>query len=652
MISPLIALMEDQTAKLSEKGFRAEQIHSGRGRDRSRAACRAYLDGALDFLMIAPERLAVPGFPEMLARRKPVLIAVDEAHCISHWGHDFRPEYRLLGGRLPLLRPAPILALTATATVRVQDDIVTQLGIEKARRFIHGFRRENLAIEVIERPRGERVDLALAMLTPKERRPAVVYVPSRKMAEQVAERLVQSRLRAAPYHAGLEVTTRNRTQEAFQHGDIEVVVATIAFGMGIDKADIRTVIHMALPGTVEGYYQEIGRAGRDGLPARAVLYYSWGDRKMHETFLDRDYPETALLERLLEKVPKNGIDRSVFLFTSGLDMETAEPAIGKLWAHGAVTIDSNDAVWPGKGGWQSSYEAIRSHRRGQLDAVMDFAKPGACRMVRLVRHFGEAHDTAPCGLCDACQPHASIGRQFRDANEAEQALAARIVDQLERWDGCSVGTLRNELFPGGLSPEGGERRLFDRVLESLERIGALVFSQDEFEKDGRVIPFRRVKLTPTSRGVVQTSRILLEQDGPRQTTPSPVVRRRKRGAAPSKRKPAAHLSASTFAAADTALEGRLRQWRLQVSKARGVPAFLVLKDETLRTIASAKPRTLAELAQIMGVGAKLLRDDLRRSLEGVGRGVDRVVALTAAFASGHLHQHGGGRLDRSRVAAH
>ncbi|MBM4320456.1 MAG: ATP-dependent DNA helicase RecQ, partial [Deltaproteobacteria bacterium] len=274
VISPLIALMEDQTAKLKAMGFAAERIHSGCSREASRSACRAWLDGALDFLAIAPERLSVPGFPEMLARRKPTLIAVDEAHCISHWGHDFRPDYRLLKDRLPILRPAPVIALTATATVRVQKDIVEQLGIGSAARFIRGFRRENLAVEAAEVPRDRRLERAMATLLPEERRPALVYAPTRKQAEASAE-AIGRRFSTRCYHAGMEGPARQQAQEDFLCGKAQVVVATIAFGMGIDKSNIRTVVHLSLPGTVEGYYQEIGRAGRDGAPARAVLFYGW-----------------------------------------------------------------------------------------------------------------------------------------------------------------------------------------------------------------------------------------------------------------------------------------------------------------------------------------------------------------------------------------
>ena len=289
VISPLIALMDDQAHKLTAAGLKVARIHSGLPREDARQACRDYLDGNLQFLFIAPERMRVPGFPEMLARRKPSLIAIDEAHCISAWGHDFRPDYRTLGEHLPALRPAPIIALTATATPQVQKDIATQLGLHNPELFIHGFRRDNLAIEVLELSKPQRTPFITKFLSDKTRRPAIVYAPSRKAAEELAAQLGGS---AAAYHAGLDPGTRERVQRHFLSGKLEVVVATIAFGMGIDKADVRTVVHAALPASVEAYYQEIGRAGRDGQPSRTVLLYSFADRKMHDFFLDRDYPPT------------------------------------------------------------------------------------------------------------------------------------------------------------------------------------------------------------------------------------------------------------------------------------------------------------------------------------------------------------------------
>ena len=233
VISPLIALMDDQAGKLSALGLRVARVHSGLSRDDARQACRDYLAGELDFLFIAPERMRVPGFPEMLARRKPSLVAIDEAHCISAWGHDFRPDYRTLGSHLPALRPAPIIALTATATPTVQKDIAKQLGLKDPAVFITGFRRENLAVEAMELSKPQRAEFTAKLLAATSARPAIVYAASRKSAEELAERLNRD-FPARAYHAGLEPGVRERVQREFLAGKIDVVVATVAFGMGVD----------------------------------------------------------------------------------------------------------------------------------------------------------------------------------------------------------------------------------------------------------------------------------------------------------------------------------------------------------------------------------------------------------------------------------
>src|SRR5277367_3615774 len=202
VISPLISLMDDQAAKLAALGLKVARIHSGLDRGASRQACVDYLNGSLQFLFIAPERLRVPGFGDMLAKRKPALIAIDEAHCILQWGHDFRPDYRMLGQYLPALRPAPVIALTATATPAVQRDILTQLGLISAKKFIHGFRRTNLAIEVTEVPLPMRAGLICELLQDPARRPAIIYAPARKTAETLAAELNHV-CPASAYHAGL-----------------------------------------------------------------------------------------------------------------------------------------------------------------------------------------------------------------------------------------------------------------------------------------------------------------------------------------------------------------------------------------------------------------------------------------------------------------
>lgn len=409
VVSPLIALMEDQVTRLQALGLRAERIHSGRDRTESRQVCVDYVAGKLDYLFIAPERLGVSGFPELLARRPLGLIAIDEAHCISQWGHDFRPDYRLLGQRLPMFRPAPVVALTATATPTVQRDIVAQLGLGgKAQQFIHGFRRDNLALEALEVAPKDRPGRALQWLSDKSRLPAIVYAPTRKSAENVAKVLAKQH-RAKAYHAGLGADVRERVQSAFLSGKLDVVVATVAFGMGVDKANIRTVLHLALPGSVESYYQEIGRAGRDGALSRTVMMHHFADRKTHEFFLERDYPDVSQLDKLYTALKAAPVSADTLRKKTRLKKADFEKALEKLWVHGGVQGVSEGKLTRGHDQWRAPYAAQRALRIEQLDHVARFAASRQCRMVGLVRHFGDSEDPGhACGQCDVCAPDAGL----------------------------------------------------------------------------------------------------------------------------------------------------------------------------------------------------------------------------------------------------
>jgi DNA topoisomerase-3 len=494
VVSPLIALMEDQASKLIAQGFHAERIHSGRSRAESRQACVDYLAGRLDFLFIAPERLRVPGFPEMLAKRIPALIAVDEAHCISQWGHDFRPDYRMLGQRLPLLRPAPIIALTATATPQVQDDIVAQLGLTRAERFIHGFRRTNIAIEIVERSPGERADVICEILADKARRPAIVYAATRKNAEELGKALGNKL--AAAYHAGMDADERDRIQTAFLDGRLEIIVATVAFGMGIDKANVRTIIHAALPGSLEGYYQEIGRAGRDGKPSSAILLHSFVDRKTHEFFHDRDYPDPAVLESIYVKLTKKPVDRDKLRTKLHMDPDRFDKALEKLGIHGGAESTLEGEVVKGADTWKKPYLAQRDHKLEQLQVMGRFAESNGCRMVHMIRHFGDQEDSgAPCGLCDICAPQNAIARRFREPSQAEETAIARILEALARSDEQATGKLHRDTFPDG----GLERRAFEHILGGLVRAGLVILSEESFEKDGKEITYQRATLTYEGR---------------------------------------------------------------------------------------------------------------------------------------------------------
>ena len=285
VVSPLIALMKDQVDSLLANGIDAAFINSTLPPVEARDVRARAIRGELDILYVAPERLALPGFLEFLRNADISLVAIDEAHCISEWGHDFRPDYRNLKALRGHLPGAPFMALTATATERVREDIVSQLGLEPVDRFVSSFNRSNLTYTV--RPKRAAFEALLALLRRNPNGAAIVYRFSRRDTEDLAADLREEGFDALPYHAGLDVAVRRETQERFIQDELQVVVATIAFGMGIDKPDIRLVVHYELPKTVEGYYQETGRAGRDGLPSDCVLFYSRADSFKHNFFIDQ-----------------------------------------------------------------------------------------------------------------------------------------------------------------------------------------------------------------------------------------------------------------------------------------------------------------------------------------------------------------------------
>jgi len=594
VVSPLIALMEDQATKLAARGLRVARIHSGLDRQVARQACIDYLNGSLQFLFIAPERLRVPGFAEMLGKRKPSLIAIDEAHCISQWGHDFRPDYRMLGQHLHLLRPAPVLALTATATPVVQNDILAQLALNDARRFIHGFRRDNLAIEVVEVPKPMRTERALDLLRDPERRPAIVYAPTRKEAEETAA-TIAAHFPAAAYHAGLTAEQRERAQRQFLEGRLEVVVATIAFGMGIDKADVRTVIHTALPASLEAYYQEIGRAGRDGGPSRTILMHSYADRRTHEFFLERDYPAVDELERIHRRLGAEPIAREQLQAAMRMDAEVFDKALEKLYIHGAVNVTYDDLVslGPNASAWRRTYSSQADHRRQQLELVARYAEGHACRMASLVAHFGDTADSRRlCGHCDFCSPERAIAQSFRGLSTQEEQAARGILKSLRSGPSPSTGRLYKELYPR----EEIRRNDFDAVLGALAGAGLVRIEEASFEKDGKPVNYRKAALTREGEEFVEGSPLDLS------------LRERATRDTPKRSKPAKvrEKSPAILTPESAALEERLKEWRLAIAKKEGKPAFFVFGDSVLRSIAQARPRNLTALAAIHGVGAAKL----------------------------------------------
>ena len=623
VISPLIALMDDQASKLSALGFKVARVHSGLDRMTSRQSCQDYLRGGLQFMFIAPVRLRVAGFAEMLAKLKPTLIAIDEAHCISQWGHDFRPDYRMLGQHLPALRPAPVMALTATATPIVQNDIVDQLRLLNSARFIHGFRRENLGIEVVEVPCPKRAQVTLELLKDPARRPAIVYAPTRKEAEQLARDLSQL-FPAAAYHAGMESPERERVQRAFVDSKLEAVVATVAFGMGIDKPNVRTIIRTGLPSSIESYYQEIGRAGRDGLPSRTILMHSYADLRMHEYFIEHDYAPVETLEAIFERLspqpqPKDTLCRALLM-----DPELFDRALEKLAIHGGAAFDFAETVTAGSAEWRQSYLTQIDQKRAQLNLMRRYAETPQCRMRALVRHFGDFADSQrPCGQCDFCTPKQCIAQQFRPLTHAEREAVYALVGALRHARGQSVGRLHKLLFP----TEAISRDHFENLVGAMASAGLVRVEEASFEKAGQIIPYRKVTLTqagyelnertplelllatnrederPAKRKRRKPARNL--QPPPAERSPWDLAASPAKSTAPGKHRepaPSKEPVPDTLTPEQVALEKKIRAWRQAEAKKLGLPPFFVFSNQTLRAIVQVRPANLEDLLGVDGIG--------------------------------------------------
>lgn len=434
VVSPLVALIRDQVGRLGRLNVRAASLTSAdpfEERARTEAAVRA---GRLALLFVAPERFRSRRFQALLRGVRLSLFVVDEAHCISQWGHDFRPEYGRLGEVVDALRPARLLALTATATERVRTDIVQRLHFVDPIQLVTGFDRENLELSVIETTRAHKASAARKVLARWLRGggSGIVYVATRAAAERFAEQLVADRFRAAAYHAGLEPRARADVQGAFETGGCRVVVATSAFGMGIDKADVRVVVHYHLPDTPEAYYQEVGRAGRDGAPAAGVLLFDRSDFRYVLARHEASCPTLAAVADVYAAARGHagsslGLDdlEEAIRSTGGPATRAALVALERardIELHGPELI-----VHPG--GPRVDPETLdrraREHR-ARLDAMMGYVLRASCRRRFLVDYFGDPRRPERCGVCDRCrapEDRPVVGAELEAAQMALSCVA-------------------------------------------------------------------------------------------------------------------------------------------------------------------------------------------------------------------------------------
>jgi ATP-dependent DNA helicase RecQ len=525
VVSPLIALMQDQVDALSALGVRADFLNSTQDGAARRRVEQSFLAGELDLLYLAPERLRVPSTLALLDRGAIALFAIDEAHCVSQWGHDFRPDYLQLSMLHERWPDVPRIALTATATESTHAEITERLQLGAARHFVASFDRPNIQYRIASKdnPRAQLLDL---LRTEHPGDAGIVYCLSRASVEQTARYLVEHQIPALPYHAGLDTRVRTANQARFLREDGLVMVATIAFGMGIDKPDVRFVAHLDLPKSVEGYYQETGRAGRDGLPSTAWLAYGLQDVVQQRRMIDSSEGDAAHRRRLA--------------------------------AH--------------------------------LDAMLALCETVTCRRVQLLAYFGQTGE--PCGNCDTCL----VPPESWDGTVAAQKLLSTVVRLDRRGQRYGAGHLvdilvgkttprvtqlgHSTLSTFGIGSDLGEGE-WRGIVRQLLAQGLLAVDTDGYGT---------LRLTDDDAAVLSGDRsVLLRREAPRTARPARSSKR------------AATATADLDASAASVFE-RLRAWRAATAKEKGVPAYVVFHDATLREIATRIPTTLGELGTVTGVG--------------------------------------------------
>ncbi|MBI5866430.1 MAG: RecQ family ATP-dependent DNA helicase [Planctomycetes bacterium] len=544
VVSPLISLMKDQVDGLRECGYPAVTMHSGQTPGEQRAAEEMIASGKCRLVLVSPERVLTARFIRLMQMARVSTFAIDEAHCISHWGHDFRPEYRRLGGLKDRFADVSVHAYTATATERVREDIKRQLGLRDPLVLVGCFDRPNLTYRIV--PREKLRDQVLSVLRRHRREAAIIYCVSRRETEALAAHLRSEGIRAAYYHAGMDPEPRRLTQDQFSNEKLDVVVATVAFGMGIDRSDVRCVIHAAMPKSVEHYQQETGRAGRDGLPAECVLFHSGADSLKWRMLLDRSRDET------LEGMTDNG--------------------------------DGSYAVA------RETLEAAHAAQCELIEHMRRLCLTNACRHRLLSAYFGQTLAGENCGACDVCLGEVE---RHQEATVLAQKILSCVARVEERFGAGHVadvllGSTAEAVLRCGHDKLSTYGLLGDLPKRAISHQIDQLLAQELLERrsNDRGLPI--LKLNAASWEVLRGKRsVFLPRPSSRIETATPG------------------RDSVEF---DRELFEELRQLRRKIAEERGLAPFLIFNDRTLRDIATKRPRTRSAMRTIHGVGDRKLED--------------------------------------------